>query len=67
MWLLISLLIAGCIVAIYFRFFTKGTAILLNRGAMLQEESMSVNCTNCHTPVKRQRNGQQCPKCRVLF
>ena len=67
MWILIGLLVTGCMVAIYFRFFTKGTAIFVNRGAVLQEGSVSVNCTNCHTQVKRQRNGQQCPKCRLNF
>ena len=67
MLLLIGLLFAGCMIALYFRFFTKGTAIVFDRKSVIKEESMTVSCTKCHTVVKRQRFGQQCPECRLFF
>ena len=67
MALLIGLIVAGLVVAIYIRYFVKGTAIILDRKAMLEEKTKMVSCTKCHTKMKRQQYEQQCPNCRALF
>ena len=67
MELLIGLIVAGLVIAIYIRYFVKGTAILLDRKAMLEEKTKMVSCTKCHTKMKRQQYDQQCPNCRALF
>ena len=67
MELLIGLIVAGLVIAIYIRYFVKGTAIILDRKAMLEEQTKIVSCTKCHTKMKRKQYEQQCPNCKALF
>ena len=54
MALLIGLIVAGLVLAIYIRYFVKGTAIILDRKEMLEKKTKMVSCTKCHTRMKRQ-------------
>lgn len=67
MWILIGLI--GAAIAIIFssKNLESSRAIGLDRGALLKAESKVVLCTNCQTKMKRQRYGQQCPKCKKYF
>ena len=67
MILLIGLMVTGVMIALYFSYFVKGTGSFLDRKTMLKEESRMVSCTKCHTIMKRQAYGQQCPECRASF
>lgn len=42
-------------------------SLSLDRGSMFKAQSNVVVCPYCKTEVKRQKHGQQCPKCRKYF
>lgn len=64
MGIFISIAVMALAMLISLKHIGSGRAISLDRGAMLKAESKVVVCGHCQTKLKRQKYGQQCPKCR---
>lgn len=67
MELLITIVVIAIAIIILLKYLRSSRAVILDRTAMLNEDTKTVVCPACQTKVKRQEHGQQCPNCKKDF